>query len=360
MLNFFNLKFYVVMENYNFITIDEHSRVPKYKQIAESIGRNVSVGNLKFDQKIPSINMISEDYCLSRDTVRRAYDVLKEKKIITSIQGKGYFISATQLFSKIKILFLMNKLSSYKMLLYDSFIDNLGPNSYADLHIYHCDEFLFLSLLEKHKSFYDYYVIMPHFKTGDLKHTSYTDKVIKAVREIPSHKLIIMDNVKIGIGGDIVEIYQDFENDIYNALSEAFEKIKKYQKIILVYPEKTIYPYPKRILHGFKKFCFEYQVDFEIINEVCEDMVIKKRDLFIVISESDLVIMVKQIRDNQFELGKDVGVVSYNDTPLKALLGISVMSTDFKFLGKQTANMILENQKGRVRAPFNFIFRDSI
>ena len=39
-------------------------------------------------------------------------------------------------------------------------------------------------------------------------------------------------------------------------------KIKKYKKIILVYPEKAVYPYPRRILHGFRKFCVEHKSRF--------------------------------------------------------------------------------------------------
>lgn len=348
------------MEDFKFITIDDDSRIPKYKQIVDSIISNISIGNLKMNQKIPSINMLSEDFYLSRDTVERAYNILKERKVITSIRGKGYYISSTRLISKTNILFLINKLSSYKMQMYNAFIDSIGPNSHTDIHIYHCDESLFLNLLEKHKSFYDYYVITPHFKTDDLKHISFTDQVVKKVREIPSHKLIIMDNIKIGVGGDITEIYQDFEEDIFNALKEGYDKIKEYKKLVLVYPEKSVYPYPKRILNGFNSFCEQFEVDHEIINEVYEDMVLKKGDLFITISEADLVLLVRQIRDNEFVLGEDIGVISYNDSPLKELLGISVMSTDFKFIGDQTASMILNNKRGRVRAPFSFIYRNSI
>ena len=39
---------------------------------------------------------------------------------------------------------------------------------------------LFLNLLDKNKSAYDYFIIMPHFKTEDLKHVSFTDNVIKS------------------------------------------------------------------------------------------------------------------------------------------------------------------------------------
>lgn len=345
----------------DFIKIDEHSRKPKYKQIVDTIIYNISVGNLKVDDKIPSINNFSEEFYLSRDTVEKAYSVLKDRKIISSIRGKGYYITRTKLISKINVLFLINKLSSYKLRIHNAFVESMGGNSHTDLHIYHCDESLFLNLMEKSLGAYDYYVIMPHFKTDNLRHVSITDKVLQSISQIPKEKLIIMDNrsklEKLNPG---IEIYQDFENDIYNALVEGFEKIKTYSKVILIYPDKSVYPYPRRILHGFRKFCVNFNMEFEIIDELYDEIILKEGDLFITIEESDLVNLVKQIRDSSLELGKDIGVISYNDTPLKELLGITVISTSFKAMGERAAHMILNKEKGQVKNPFDFIDRQSL
>jgi DNA-binding transcriptional regulator YhcF (GntR family) len=348
------------MDIFGFIKINEDSRVPKYQQIVDSIIYNISDGNLKMDDKIPSINVFSEEYLLSRDTVEKAYNILKERKIILSIRGKGYYIARTKLISKVNILFLINKLSSYKMRIYNSFINSIGVTAHTDLHIYHCEEELFLNLLEKHRSAYDYYVIMPHFKTEKLNHVSFTSKVIEAIDKIPKNKLVIMDNPISDIKGAFIEIYQDFENDIYNALQEGLTKISKYEKLIIVYPERSIYPYPKSILQGFRKFCVEHSFDFEVLDEIYDDMILKKRDLFITISESDLVELVNQIRNQEFELGKDIGVISYNNTPLKQLLGITCISTGFKAMGETAAHMIMDKKKGKVKNPFRFIDRNSL
>lgn len=345
---------------FKYLKIDENSRIPKYRQLVDSVINNISNGNLKIDDKIPSINSLSEEFLLSRDTVEKAYQILKERKIITSIRGKGYYITRTKLISKVNILFLINKLSAYKMRIYNSFINTIGGNSHTDLHIYHCDNSLFVNLLEKNINAYDYYVIMPHFKTDDLKHISSTDEAIKAINMIPKNKLVLMDNNKLEIKGDFIEIYQDFENDIYNALKEGLPKISRYGKLILVYPENAVYPYPRRILHGFRKFCVEHKIDFEILDEIFDDIILKKGDLFITIEENDLVSLVNQIRDKEFILGVEIGVISYNDTPLKELLGITVISTDFKVMGETASRMILNKEKGKVKNPFNFIDRNSI
>lgn len=348
------------MDIYRYLKIDENSRIPKYRQIVDSVISNISNGNLKIDDKIPSINNFSEVFLLSRDTVEKAYHILKERKIITSIRGKGYYITRTKLISKVNILFLINKLSTYKMRIYNSFINTIGGNSHTDLHIYHCDNSLFVNLIEKNINAYDYYIIMPHFKTENLQHISYTDDVIKAINMIPKNKLVLMDNNNLGIEGDFIEIYQDFENDIYNALKEGLTKISRYGKMILVYPENAIYPYPRRILHGFRKFCVEYKIDYEVLDEIYDDIILKKGDLFITIEETDLVSLVNQIRDKEFILGVEIGVISYNDTPLKDLLGITVISTDFKIMGETASRMILNKEKGKIKNPFNFIDRNSI
>ncbi|MRI02416.1 GntR family transcriptional regulator [Kriegella sp. EG-1] len=345
---------------FRFIKIDEDSRIPKYKQIVDAIIQNISNGNLNMDDKIPSINLFSEEYLLSRDTVEKAYNILKDRKVIISMRGKGYYIARTKLISKINILFLANKLSSYKMRIYNSFINSISGAAHTDLHIYHCEEDLFLNLLDRNKGAYDYYIIMPHFKTEKLNHVSFTPEVVKAINRIPNDKLVIMDNLIPEIQDASIEIYQDFENDIYKALKAGLNKISKYKKLIIAYPAETVYPYPKRILHGFRKFCVEHSLDFEVLNEIYEDMILKKGDLFITIGETDLVNLVNQIRTQEFELGVDIGVISYNDTPLKKLLGITCISTDFKEMGETAARMIMNKENGKIKNPFRFTDRNSL
>lgn len=346
----------------NYINVDKNSRLPIYQQIVDSIIKNISNGTIELNQKLPSINSISEDFYLSRDTVEKAYNILKDRNIIVSIPRRGNYVVNVETTNKLKILFLVNKMSTYKMKIYNSFLNRLGLNSKIDLVIYHCDESIFLNTLKNAKQEYDHYVVMAHFKTENLQHTSFTNDVLAAINAIPKSKLLILDNLNPPLKEDkeISAVYQEFDKDIYDGLNKGKEKIAKYKKLFLVYPEKSVYPYPRRILHGFRKFCLEHEKDFEILNEICDDMVFKNGDLFIIIEELDLVHLINQIRMNELKLGEDIGVISYNDTPLKDLLGITVMSTDFKEMGETAANMILNNERARIKVPFNFIDRKSV
>ncbi len=342
------------------ITLDINSGIPKYLQIINAIILNITNGHFKIGDKMPSISQLSEDCYISRDTVERAYRVLKKRKVIVSVHGKGTYIADTQLISKPKILFFINKLSAYKMMVYNSFLKKIGNSAHIDLQSYHCDETLFLELMDKHKSSYDYFVIMPHFRTKDLAHSNFTEKVNKVLNSIPKDKLVLLDNDKHEISGGFIEVYQDFKNDIYNALQKGNSKISKYKTISLVYPQKSFYPYPKRIQKGFTQYCNDNNLDFKIVEEISKDIKLTKGNLFITIEDEHLVNIVNKVKKCNLQLGKDIGVISYNDTPLKQLLGISVLSTDFEKMGEQAANMILENKKEKVKTPFNFIERASL
>lgn len=342
------------------IDINEHSRVPKYKQIVDSILNGIDSGEIKIGEKIPSINELSESCFLSRDTVEKAYKELRKRQIIESVKGKGYYISRINKNDSINIFFLINKPSTYKMMIYNYFVNAIGTKGNVEMYIYHCDETLFINALEKNLGGFDYYVVMPHFRDGQSKHTSSTKEVIDIIEKIPKNKLLMLDNTKPDISGDYGSIYQDFENDIYHALEEGLDKIRKYEKLILVYPDKSIHPYPFRIVRGFENFCRNFKLDYEILDEIYPDMELQDRDIFITIRERDLVNLVKQIRQKNLKLGEDIGIISYNETPLKELLGITVITTDFKAMGESAAYMILKNKRESVNNVFKFIQRESL
>ncbi|MEX2594890.1 MAG: GntR family transcriptional regulator [Anditalea sp.] len=342
------------------VHLNSGSRIPKYQQIVNSIIEDIENGCLAVGEKIPSINEISEECYLSRDTVEKAYNLLKEKKIIISVKGKGYYVARNISTSQIKVLFLLNKLSNYKLKIYNSFINNLGASAQVDLNIYHCDPKLLLDILDENIGAYDYYVVMPHFKDDQLIHHNIDQDVIARLQKISPNKLVIMDNAMPALGSEVASIYQDFKMDINHALYEGISKLKNYHKLILVYPSKVVYPYPQEIMQGFKKFCIDFDFDFEVLETVYPEMELQPRDAYIVIEENDLVSLIKQVRDLNYEMGSDIGIISYNDTPLKELLGITVMSTDFRVMGETAAYMIKKRKKEAVKNVFRFIDRGSL
>ncbi|MEO1054972.1 MAG: GntR family transcriptional regulator [Bacteroidota bacterium] len=338
------------------LEINSESKTPKYKQIINFIITQIEKGDLKIGDRIPSINETSEEFYLSRDTVEKAYSFLKERNIITSVKGKGYFVSNAELISKVNVCLLFNKLSAYKKIIFNTIVSTLGEKASVDLYVHHCDKDVFNNLLVKKIGEYNYYVIMPHFQEMDLES-------MRLMQKIPEDQLIILDKRIENFEGDYGLVYQDFKNDIFNALESGLDTIKKYQKLVLVFPINESYPYPREIEQGFRKFCVAYNFKFDVIDEFAPGREVEsKGEAFIVIEDSDLVNLVKRARTNQWEIGKDIGIISYNETPLKEVLaeGITVISTDFEKMGRSVANMILERKFGKIENPFSFIPRKSL
>src|ERR1044072_8868247 len=110
------------------------------------------------------------------------------------------------------------------------------------------------------------------------------------------------------------------------ALTSGLSTLRKYKKLVYVHPAMT--PHPIEIVNGFRNFCMQYNFRYSVINEIKRDENIQAGEAYIVIEETDLVNLIKNCRNKKLKVGKDTGIISYNDTPLKEILldGISVIS----------------------------------
>lgn len=75
------------------ILISNNSTVPLYEQIAEQIKRQIVTGELEKGSMLPSIRALATSIKVSVITTKRAYDELENKGFITTVPGKGTFVS---------------------------------------------------------------------------------------------------------------------------------------------------------------------------------------------------------------------------------------------------------------------------
>lgn len=75
------------------INIDYQSRTPIYEQIVNEIERFVVLGIYKPKQQIESIRELATSLGINPNTVKKAYDELEHRGIITTISTKGTFIA---------------------------------------------------------------------------------------------------------------------------------------------------------------------------------------------------------------------------------------------------------------------------
>ncbi|HYC87120.1 MAG TPA: GntR family transcriptional regulator [Chryseosolibacter sp.] len=335
-----------------FEEIDENSKVPKYQQVADFFISTIGLGKVRVGDKMPSINETSDEFMLSRDTVEKAYRNLRRRGIITSVRGKGFYVTSNCKNNGNRILLVFNKLSDHKKIIYNSFIKHLGDTGTVDLHIHNSDSGTLEKIIVENLGRYDFYVIMPHLREDQ-------QSVKDAINKIPTEKLLLINKDMDGIHGNYGCVYEDFAADIRQALNTGLERINRYTKLFLVFPDTHCYC--EGIKDGFVYFCRENGLKYEVIGSAAEQHV-RARELYVVIEEADLVELLKKATAKNLKPGKTFGLISYNDSPFKEILagGISVLSTDFVRMGAEVANMIRTGTRVKAKNPFSLIIRRSI
>ncbi|MEI6946349.1 GntR family transcriptional regulator [Paraflavisolibacter sp. H34] len=333
------------------IRINPKNKQPKFQQIAHSFIRNIEKGVLEKDFLLPSINEFSEKYSVARDTVERAYRLLKDQGYITSVAGRGYFVAGKK-DQKLKVLLLFNKLSSYKKIVYDSFLESLGDKATVELQIHHYNPQLFRDIIESHLGRYHYYVIMPHFF-----HQAEINQYLPVLKKIPANELVLLDRHVPGLEAGHMAVYQDFRHDIDGALESALDLFEKYDRLVLLFPQHS--NHPVEIIEGIGDFCSRHQKAFTVTDGAAK-VALEARTAYIAIKEADLAVLVKAIRKSSLALGKEVGIISFNETVLKELLDITVVTTDFAGMGCSAAQLILNRQFEEKKNPFYMIRRHSL
>jgi DNA-binding transcriptional regulator YhcF (GntR family) len=334
------------------IVIDYISATPKYLQLANGIIKAIGDRKLKKEDMLPSINELSFEFEMSRDTAEKGYKYLKEMGVVGSVPGKGYFIKSVDTKVELKIFLLFNKLSPHKKIIYDNFAQALGDIASIDFYIYNNDYSFFKKLIENKKNDYTHYVIIPHFNEGG-------ENVQEILNDIPPEKLILLDKLQPNIQGKFGAVYEEFEKDIYGALKQALPRLIKYDAIHIVFPRDSYFP--KEILQGFNKFCQQYAFSYKIVHEIQEEE-INKGTVYICLMDIDLVTLIEKIISSKLKVGKEVGVISYNESPMKKIIlnGITTISTDFEMMGIKAAELVLNKSTAHIAIPFSLTLRPSL
>jgi DNA-binding transcriptional regulator YhcF (GntR family) len=334
------------------IQIKENSAKPKYLQIVSSIVAGINKGMFKHLDKLPSINEVSAEHDVSRDTVEKAYQELKKRNFIESTPGKGYFINAPQSNGIKKIFVLVNVMSDTKRKIFNTFVKTLGDAAQVEVFIHNNQTDIFKSLLENIDQTYSNYVFFP----GSVENNK---ECLDLICKLPNEKVLFINRRIPALNDCCSAAFQTFGRDLFRCLEEALPQLAKYQKIQLLFPANNFYS--NEIIKGTNLFSLKHNFPFEIITK-WENFKIETSTAFLTLTDEDLVELIKKINENGLIVGKEIGILSYNDTPLKEILlnGISVITTDHEAMGRTAANLILQNKKAHVDNPCRLILRASL
>ncbi len=329
------------------IKVNNKSSLPKYRQIIDSVYLAISSGKLKKGDKIPSINKISAGYNISRDTVISAFTELKSRGIIISQAGKGYYVSNTDTGVKEKVFVLFDELDSFKEDIYNGLMSELKGKANLELYFHHFSFKKFRSHIINNAGKFSSYIIMP----------SYFENLNHLISKLPGRKVLITDIIKSDLGSYPV-VYQDYELDLYEALHETGPLLKKYRKLVMVNSGNRE---PEKRLTGFERYCKENNYDYQIIESIDESRP-GLYEAWFVISDNDLIKLLKLTGEYNYKLGKKFGVVSLNESKLKEVVkgGITTISTDFREMGMNAGKILLSQNNDKIRNNFRLIIRNSL
>ncbi len=308
---------------------------------------SIENGVLKKGDKIPSINQICTEFNLSRDTVMYAFNELKSKGILLSQPGKGYYLATSETHRDEKIFVLFDEFNALKEDLFNALVNSIKGRGQVEVFFHNYNPRLFKTLIQESTGRYTSYIIMP----------ASFDNVGHLISKLPSDHVYILDRIRPELKSYPV-VYQDFEQDFYDALVSGRLMLKKYMKLVFIHSDGKE---PIERVKGFLRFCREYNINHQIVKSIDGNRP-ELYEAWFATSDRDLVRLVQMAKEYKFKLGKKFGIVSFNDTMLKEVVagGITTISTDFAEMGRNLAALILNQKKGSIRNPSKMIIRKSL
>lgn len=324
------------------LKIDLDSGVPKFQQLIDSVTDAVSCGELVPGNILPSVNKIFQDTGLARGTIVKALDELKRRGVVESVPNKGYFISS----KKRRVLLLLDTLRPFKQVIYDGLRKELPDNVEVNMFFHHYNIRLMEEILQGAAAKYSAYIVM-----------GYNHPEIKGILSNLDHnKLIVFDWISAD-WGDYSYVVQEFEQSLYDNLVEAKSLLEKYESLFFVCPDSANHPPEAKA--GFERYCNNHHISGKIVNSIDDKI---KGKAFLVVDDKHLIKLVKLARASNLKPGRDVGIISFNDYPMKEVLegGITVISPSFTEMTRQLSLSINNRRKLRSLVPPKMIVRNSL
>lgn len=326
------------------LQLDPNSETPKFRLLAEAVKNAIAEGKLHRGESLPSVSLICQQLDLSRDTVFKAYSLLREQGVVMSHPGKGYYIAD----HITKVFVCLDTFKAYKEVLYDSFFRDLPRDVIADVNFHHYNPRLFRKLVEDSLGRYSKYIVMPFI----------SDETERLLARIPRERLLVIDwNLFTDINSNAV--FQDFGTALANGLETVFDRLAKYRSFHFLYPDYTYHPYQSVI--SFERFCNLHSIP-HVVERNPESLNVEAGTAYLTVSDRMLSKILRQCKEKNLTPGTDIGIISYNETPMKQFIdcGITVFSTDFERMGELAAQFVAHDRHLNECVPSGMIVRSSL
>jgi hypothetical protein len=104
-------------------------------------------------------------------------------------------------------------------------------------------------------------------------------------------------------------------------LSQGMKIFKNYSKLDVVTLPSSLYA--QSIKEGVERFCKDFNIPVEFYSTISPDMIRPQRGVFDIEQPtwiSTLSNLVRLAREKKFKVGKDIGIISYNESPINEII----------------------------------------
>jgi len=168
------------------LSINQSISTPIYTQILAQIEKYIINGEYPEGFPLPSMNSLAEELGISKETVKKAYLILKERGMVEARQGKGFYVNVSRPDRHKRIIFIFDCLNLSKLPVIQSQMDKLVGCTDVTIRI-HNNTYILERIILEELGRYDSYIV-----TASIGHNRDAKKLKTLLKRIPRNKLILI------------------------------------------------------------------------------------------------------------------------------------------------------------------------
>ncbi len=330
------------------VELEGSPSMSKHEQLVQGIMNAIDEKIVVQNDSLPSVNVLIHEIGFARETIVKAYRELAGRGIVESKNRLGYYVANTNTGQRLRVALLMYAIDTFQEQFYKSFRKELGEGIHVDVFFHHGNMEVFETILSLVKGKYGMYAIapIPHPKSKEL------------LSGFPPGKFVMFDRYE-PMEKESNYVVQEFEQSSYSAFVELLPAIRHFDEMIFIYQPNSLVPV--EIFQSFNRFLKEHQVNGRTIPEYISGT-LEPGKVYYTNDNTELFNLIKDSRQKALVLGRDVGILSHNDEPVKEILaeGITTFSTDFAEMGKRVAQFVVNQEPVHLVVPTTLHRRKSL
>jgi len=328
--------------------LKSNNSLSKHQHLVQGIIQSIDEEEIKIGDKLPSINAMVREIGYARKTIVRAYEELKNRGLIESKKVQGFYLVSSETNVTLRIALVLFSFKIFQEDFYNTLRNELGKKYQIDIFFHHNNVSIFEDIVSNITGKYGKYIIAP----------IQNSVITSMLRNFSAQKLLLVDRY-LDLGPEYSFVAQEFEKATYDGLIDLLPDIRKYEGIIFI--DDQFSHSPMGIQKAFKRFLSDNSFNGYIEKEFISGNV-KKNYLYFIKNDTALWYFLKEVAEKEYELGKDLGVLSFDDNVVKQILfgGITTLSTDFNNMAKIAADHVKCGSKIQRILPLDLFRRNSL